>query len=95
MYSAVEISTITPLRDRNRAIGQYKKKMGITVMAAGIACTGGIIAGVGDSTGNWEAAITGASGLLFLFLGVGGYLYFLGQRLVRANSGELSEHSGP
>ena len=94
MYSAVKLDTIKPIHDRNRAIGQCKKKTGIGMLAAGIASAGGIIAGVGGSTGNWGAAIGGASGLFFGFVGVGSYLYVTGRELVRANSGELSESGG-
>ena len=56
-------------KEAARAWGQKKKQTGIAMMGAAVACTGGMIGGVGGGSGNWGAAVGGASGLLF---GLGG-----------------------
>ena len=65
MYAAVTFVTVPSDEDDNRAIGQSKKMEGIGLIFAAIVCAGGLIAGVGSSTGNWGAAVGGASGLFF------------------------------
>lgn len=42
------------------------------MMGAAVACTGGMIGGIGGGTGNWGTAVGGASGLFF-GLGGGGW----------------------
>jgi hypothetical protein len=83
MHPAVTFGTIPSDGDRNRAIGQWKETAGIGMIAAGIACAGGVIAGVGGGTGDWGAAVGGASGLFFGLAGSGLYLYVTGRELVR------------
>lgn len=65
--------------------GEDMKTSGILIILAGIACTTGIIVGVGRTTGNWAAAAGGAMGLFFCFIGMGSYVYYTGRKLVHAS----------
>jgi hypothetical protein len=83
MHAAVTFVTIPSDEDHNRAIGRSKEMAGIGMIAAGIVCAGGLIAGVGGSTGNWGAAVGGASGLFFGLACTGLYKCVNGRELVR------------
>ena len=76
-------------KEAARAWGQKKKQTGIGMMGAAVACTGGLIGGVGGGSGNWGAAIGGASGLFF-GLGGGGYAqYKQGQKAIAYADGAM------
>ena len=77
------ISTIPSDGDHNRAIGRRKQTVGAGMIVAGIACAGGVIGGVGGGSGDWGAAVVGASGLFFALAGSGLYQCVKGRELVR------------
>ena len=71
------------------AWGKTRKMWGVAQICAAVACTGGVIGGVGGGTGNWAAAIGGASGLFFGLAGSGISMIYNGNRAIEY-SGQYS-----
>ena len=71
-------------KDKEEALawGKKRKMWGIGQICAAVACTGGVIGGVGGGTGNWAAAIGGGSGLFFGLAGSGLGMIYAGNRAI-------------
>jgi len=77
-------------KEAARAWGEKMKKRGIAQMGAAVACTGGLIGGVGGGTGNWGAAVGGACGLFFGLGGGGMSMLKAGKRAIAYANGEIA-----